>query len=194
MIYEPNCILRLVGILGNINMEQLLEKKTGGQYGPHSYSFHLHRFMNRRCIGGGHHQTFPFYKTNSRPMENNMKNVVASARTHAALHLQPPCCCQLKSMKMPWISPWPQVVPFQAFLSKGLPKLTMTSSPEENWCLATSAEINRETLRVNRGSLPKTSVNPIQQTINQATNTFKITLLRVFCKSIHSFYLLPSEK
>ena len=74
-----------------------------------------------------------------------------------------PCCfytlyshlgLSISIMKMSWISPWPQVVPFQAFLSKGLPKLTMTSSPEENWCLATSAEINREALRGNRGSLP----------------------------------------
>lgn len=47
----------------------------------------------------------------------------------------------------PWLKPKPNhaclshsprtaaQVPFHAFLSKGLPKETMTSSPEENWCL-----------------------------------------------------------
>ena len=57
MIHEPNCILRLVGILGNINdinIEQLFLKKTGGQYGHHSYAS-LHQ------------------PDDVRPMENNMK-------------------------------------------------------------------------------------------------------------------------
>lgn len=74
--------------------------------------------------------TEPFLSINKLKTHGKQREkVVASARTHAALHLQPPCCHFHHENPM---NIHDQVVPFQAFLSKGLPKLTMTSSPEEN--------------------------------------------------------------
>ena len=133
-------------------------------------------------------------------MENNMKNVVAAARTHAALHLQPPCC-HFHHENAVNISMTPSGA-FPSFLIKRIAQADddfiswrelmpghicrnqQENPPEKPWQLA--IYIYQPNSAINQ-SINQSINQAINQSINQATNTFKITLLKVFANQfIHS--------